>query len=133
MKLLSFRQLRVLFGLFAILLMAMSSFSPLASVHASPLGSLLQASEPPANQVVVKLKSGVSINTILARYNATLVDSLLENKVYILQLANGQTVDQIMPSLSADADLVNPDANHTYPITTSSVEQNYYADTAPDG
>lgn len=116
MNKISFRHLQVLMVLFTILMLSISSFRPLNAAHASP--ALL--GDPPANEVVVKLKSWVSINTILSRYNATLLGTLAENHVYFLQLANGQTADQMLPTLSADADIV-------------AAEPNYYAETAPDG
>ena len=77
-------------------------------------------SDPPSNQVAVKLKSWVSINTILARYNATQVDVLTETNLYALQLPAGQTAEQILPAMKADTDLW-------------SAEPNYYTETAPDG
>ncbi len=82
--------------------------------------SQLLLSNPPTNQVAVKLKSWVSINTILTRYNATLLDVLTETNLYTLQLPSGQTAEQIMPTLIMDTDLWY-------------AESNYYAETAPDG
>jgi subtilisin family serine protease len=115
----------VLFGLFVALVVATSYFAP---AQARP--SLL--ADPPVNQVAIKLKSGVAIGTILTRYGATLLGSFSENNVYFLQLANGQTADQILPTLNTDTDLVNPNSYPTI-ITSTAAEPNYYAETAPDG
>src|ERR1041384_1693986 len=65
----------------------------------------LNLADPPSDQVVVKLKFNVSINTILARYNATLLGTLSETNLYFLQLPAGQTADGILPALNADSDL----------------------------
>jgi len=109
----SFYKWLVLFGLFVALIVATSYFAP---AQARPL----QLADPPANQVAVKLKSGVSINTILTRYNATQVGVITETNLYFLQLPSGQTADQILPTMNADTDLWY-------------AEPNYYADAAPDG
>ena len=82
MKKLSFRYSQKLIGLGTIFLMILAVIGRLGVVHASP--SFL--SDPPVNQVAVKLKSWVSINTILSRYNATQVDVITETNLYILQL-----------------------------------------------
>lgn len=116
MKKTSFWRVQVLIVLFIIFVLAASGFRPLAAVHASPA----YLGDPPANQVAVKLKSWVSINTILTRYNATLVDSITETNLYMLQLPSGQTSDQMLPTLNADTDLWF-------------AEPNYYAEVAPDG
>lgn len=116
MKKLYFHKLHVLMGLSAILVMVISPFARLGIVHASPV----LISDPPANQVAVKLKPWVSINTILARYNATQIDMVSETNLYMLQLPGGQTADQMLPTLNADTDLWY-------------AEPNYYTDTAPDG
>src|SRR5688572_15035933 len=76
--------------------------------------------DPPPNEVVVKPKPGVSINTILTRYNATLLGRLTETNLYFLQLQPGQTADQILPTLSGDSDLYY-------------AEPNYYSDSSPGG
>ncbi len=111
------RSWQVLLWLITILVLFASSFSSFSSARASKL----LIGDPPANQVAVKLKySWESINTILARYGATLVGSYPENSVYMLQLASGQTADQMLPTLSADADIL-------------AAEPNYYAETGPDG
>jgi subtilisin family serine protease len=106
----------MLIGVLVILAMGTFSFRPAISAHASPA----LVSEVPANQVAVKLKSWVSLNTILARYNATQIDYLTETNLFILQLPGSQTADQILPTMLADTDLW-------------SAEPNYYTDTAPDG
>ncbi|RPJ26220.1 MAG: hypothetical protein EHM33_12370 [Chloroflexi bacterium] len=77
-------------------------------------------SDPPPDQVVVKLKPGVSINVILARYNASLLGTLTETNLYFLQLPPGQTADQILPVLISDPDLYY-------------AEPNYYSDGLPGG
>lgn len=79
-----------------------------------------KVADPPPDQAVVKLKPGVSINTILARYNAALLGTLTETNLYFLQLPAGQTADQILPLLNADSDLYY-------------AEPNYYSDGAPGG
>src|SRR5512141_2582233 len=76
--------------------------------------------DPPLDQVVVKPKAGVSINTILTRYNATLLGTLTETNLYFLQLPAGQTADQILPALNADTDIYY-------------AEPNYYSEGAPGG
>src|SRR5919198_847945 len=76
--------------------------------------------DPPADQVVVKLKFNVSINTILARYNATLLGTLTETNLYFLQLPSGQTASAVLPALNADSDLYY-------------AEPNYYTDGSPNG
>ncbi len=126
MKKLSFRYSQVLIGLLAILAMVTFSFRPYGLVHASPA----QLGEPPANEVAIKLKAGIPIGQILTRYGATLLGSLPENNVYFLQLANGQTSDQILPALNADTDLVKFVGNN---LTSTAAEVNYYAETMPDG
>ena len=117
MKNKTLRSWQVLLWLFTILVLFASSFSSFSSARASKL----LIGDPPANQVAVKLKySWESINTILARYGATLVGSYPENSVYMLQLASGQTADQMLPTLSADSDIL-------------AAEPNYYAEVGPDG
>jgi subtilisin family serine protease len=74
----------------------------------------------PPDEVVVKLRANVAIGTITSRYNATVFDQLAENRVYFLKLPAGQTAANLLPALSADADLV-------------SAEPNYYADPLPTG
>lgn len=80
----------------------------------------LNLTDPPPDQVVVKLKSNVSINTILARYNASLLGTVSETNLYFLQLSAGQTADGILPVLNADPDLYY-------------AEPNYYSDSSPNG
>jgi subtilisin family serine protease len=109
----SFYKWLVLFGLFVALIVATSYFAP---AEARPL----QLSDPPVNQVAVKLKSGVSINTILTRYNATQLGVITETNLYLLQLPSNQTAAQMLPILNTDTDLWY-------------AEENYYAETAPDG
>jgi subtilisin family serine protease len=107
----SFYKWLLLLGLFAALALANSRFEPVAASQA-------QLSNPPINQVAVKLKSG-SINTILTRYNATQIGFISETNLYILQLCSGQTADQMLPTLNADTDLWY-------------AELNYYTETSPD-
>jgi subtilisin family serine protease len=76
--------------------------------------------DPPADQVVVKLKPGVSIGTIQTRYNASVLGTVAESSLYFLRLSNGQTADQTLPALNADPDLFY-------------AEPNYYADGEPNG
>lgn len=71
-----------------------------------------RAANLPTDQVSVKLKPGVSINTILARYNATLLGSMPENSVYYLRLPSGQTASQMLPTLNADADIYYAEFNY---------------------
>src|SRR5512134_2186074 len=77
-------------------------------------------SDLPPDEVAVKLRSGVNINTITSRYNATVLGQLIENRVYFLKLPAGQTADTLLPVLNADADLVY-------------AEPNYYNDPLPAG
>ncbi|MGC1377859.1 MAG: S8 family serine peptidase [Anaerolineales bacterium] len=102
----------VLLGLLVALVLSTSYFAP---AEARP--SLL--ADPPANQVAVKLKSWVSINTILTRYNATQLGVITETNLYLLQLPSGETADQILPTMNADTDLWY-------------AEPNYYSDSTPD-
>ncbi|PKN95408.1 MAG: hypothetical protein CVU44_01615 [Chloroflexi bacterium HGW-Chloroflexi-6] len=92
----------------------------IATTFGSANASTTQISDPPSDQVAVKLKPGVAINTILARYNATLLGTVTETNFYFLELLNGQTASQLLPQLNADPDLYY-------------AEPNYYADGTPDG
>lgn len=76
--------------------------------------------DPPPDQVVVKPKFNVAINTILARYNASLLGTLTETNLYFLQLPAGQTANGILPALNADPDLYY-------------AEPNYYSESSPGG
>ncbi|MFZ6029084.1 MAG: S8 family serine peptidase [Chloroflexota bacterium] len=69
---------------------------------------------PPADEVAVKLKPGVNIQTILSRYNATQFGFLAETNLYFLKL-NGQDANALLPLMNADVDLYY-------------AEPNYYAD-----
>jgi hypothetical protein len=100
-------------GLFVLIAFAISS---VGSVNASQA----QISDPPPDQVAIKLKPGVAIGAILTRYNATLLGTIIETNLYFLQLLNGQTASQLLPSLNADSDLYY-------------AEPNYYTDGAPGG
>ncbi|MBN1309998.1 MAG: S8 family serine peptidase [Anaerolineae bacterium] len=99
--------------LFVLVVLAISSFS-LAQADQ------IQLIDPPADQVVVKPRQGVSIDTILGRYNASLLGAVSETKLYFLQLPAGQTANQLLPTLNSDPDLYY-------------AEPNYYADGSPDG
>ena len=66
----------------------------------------------PPDQVVVKPKPNISIDTILNRYHASLLGSVTETNLYFLQLPSGQTVDQILPALNADPDLYYAEPNY---------------------
>lgn len=77
-----------------------------------------QLPDPPSDQVVVKPKQGVAINTILSRYNSSLLGMVPETNIYFLQLSAGQTADQLLPTLNADPDLYY-------------AEPNYYTEGAP--
>ncbi len=81
---------------------------------------IAQVSDPPPDQVAVKLRPSAVIGTILARYNATLLATLPETRLYILRLPAGQTANALLPTLNADADLFY-------------AEPNYYAESAPNG
>lgn len=106
-------QYQVWIGFLVALTIAVSSFRPASAV-------VSQLSEPPSDQVVVKLKPNVAIANILTRYNVTLVGNIKETNLYFLKLSNGQTASQILPTMNADTDLYY-------------AEPNYYADSAPDG
>ena len=82
--------------------------------------STTRISDPPLDQVAIKLKPGVAIGTILPRYNATLLGTITETNLYFLQLPAGQTADQLLPSLNTDPDLFY-------------AEPNYYSDGSPGG
>ncbi len=108
-----FRKPRTWLAIVGAVVLVVSLFSRVPS-------SLAQVSDPPVNQVAVKLKPGVSINTILARYNASYLGMITETNLYFLQLASGQTADQLLPILNADQDLYY-------------AEPNYYTSGAPNG
>jgi hypothetical protein len=92
----------------------------LASSASWVRASQAQLSDPPSDQVAVKLRPGVSINTILARYDANLLGVVTETNLYFLQLLNNQTANQLLPTLNADPDLFY-------------AEPNYYSDGSPGG
>src|SRR5512143_2679509 len=77
-------------------------------------------SDLPPDEVAVKLRANVNINTITTRYNATVQGQLFENRVYFLKLPAGQTANNLLPVLNADADLIY-------------AEPNYYHDPLPAG
>lgn len=106
-------RLRVFSGLLFALVLCLSLIG-------SARADVRRVSDPPLDQVVVKPKAGVSIDTILARYNASLLGMLTETNLYFLQLLVGQTADQVLPVLNADADLYY-------------AEPNYYSEGAPGG
>jgi subtilisin family serine protease len=97
-----------------VLMMLLVSFSGQAGA------SDVQLADIPADQVVVKLKPNAAIGTILTRYNATLLGTITETSLYFLRLSAGQTADQLLPVLNADADLFY-------------AEPNYYSDGEPNG
>jgi subtilisin family serine protease len=97
-----------------VLMMLLVSFFGQAGASDAQLANI------PADQVVVKLKPNVAIGTILTRYNATLLGTITETNLYFLRLPSGQTADQLLPSLNADADLFY-------------AEPNYYSDGEPNG
>lgn len=108
-----FFRFKILLGLLAALALIVPTFVPARAGTTYLL-------DPPADQVAVKLKHGVSINTILARYNASLLGVLTETNLYFLKLPGGQTASQLLPVLNADADLFY-------------AEPNYYTDGQPGG
>ena len=107
------RMLLVLPMLFALVGLMISPFA-LARAQGT------QLADPPMDQVAVKLKPGVAISTILARYQATLLGEITETNLYFLQLPSGETADKILPTMNADTDLWY-------------AEPNYYVDGAPGG
>jgi len=113
MKRLNFLICQIFFSLIVLLALITLSFGYVKA-------SNLQIVDPPVDQVVVKLKSGVAIGTILGRYNATILETITETNLYFLQLPAGQTAEQILPSLNTDPDLFY-------------AEPNYYFDGSPNG
>jgi hypothetical protein len=103
----------ILFVIVILVVLLVASFS-LAQA------SQTQLPDPPADQVVVKPRHGVAIDTILSRYNASLLGVISETNLYFLQLPTGQTAAQLLPTLNADPDLFY-------------AEPNYYAEGAPGG
>lgn len=91
-------------------------FASFNLAYASPR----QDSDLPADQVAVKLKPGVALDTVLTRYQASLLGIITETNLYFLQLSNGQTAEALLPALNSDPDLYY-------------AEPNYYADGAPGG
>ncbi|HLF25876.1 MAG TPA: S8 family serine peptidase [Anaerolineae bacterium] len=85
-----------------------------------PSPTQASSADLPPDEVVVRLKPGVSINTITNRYNASVLSTLAENNVFFLRLNNGQTADALLPTLNADLDLYY-------------AEPNYYADPLSSG
>ena len=69
-------------------------------------------SDLPLDEVVVKLRSNVAIGTITSRYSATVIGRLIENRVYFLKLPAGQTANNLLPALNADADLIYAEPNY---------------------
>src|SRR5689334_21260509 len=108
-----FLRLRTLLRLLVVIGFVIPSFSLVYARRA-------QLSDPPVDQVVVKLKPTAAINTILTRYNASLLGTIPETRLYFLKLLGGQTANQLLPALNTDADLFY-------------AEPNYYADGAPGG
>lgn len=109
----SFFRYQIFISVLALLSIVLSSFG-----HVNADNSLLP--DPPADQVVVKLRPGVSIETILTRYQTTLLGTIAENNLHFLKLPSGQTASQILPSLNTDPDLFY-------------AEPNYYTDGEPNG
>lgn len=66
---------------------------------------------PPVDEVVVKLKSGVNIETILERYDATQFSLLAETNLYFLKL-NEQDASELLPVLNDDSDLYYAEPNY---------------------
>lgn len=106
-------RLRIFSGLLVALALCLAL---IGSAHAE----MPNLSDPPPDQVVVKPKPGISIDTILARYNAIQLDFLSETNIYFLKLPAGQTANQILPTLSTDPDLFY-------------AEPNYYNEGSPGG
>ncbi len=79
-----------------------------------PFSARAETFAPPPAEVAVKLKPNVSLQTILARYNASTIGHLTETNLYFLRL-NGQDAAAVLPAMNADADLYY-------------AEPNYYAD-----
>lgn len=109
----SFLRYQIFISVLVLLSLILSSFG-----YVNADNSLLP--DPPSDQVVVKLKQGVSIGTILTRYQATLLGTIAESNLHFLKLSAGQTAGQILPSLNTDPDLFY-------------AEPNYYADGEPNG
>lgn len=109
----AFLRYQIFIGVFVLFALAVLS---IGSVNASNT----QTSDPLPDQVAVKLKPGVAIGAILARYNASSLGEITETNLYFLQLLNGQTAAQLLPTLNADPDLYY-------------AEPNYYTDGAPGG
>lgn len=108
-----FLQSQIFVGLIVLSALIVATFG-------SANASTAQIPAPPSNQVVVKLKPGVPVDTILSRYNATLLGTISETNLYFLQLSAGQTADQLLPGLNTDPDMYY-------------AEPNYYSDGSPGG
>ncbi len=109
------RRSSLFLGLLLILVLLAASFQ---QAGASPSQSPIP--DPPPDQVAVKLKPGVAIDSILARYHASVLGTIPETNLYFLQLSGGQTATQVLPALNVDADLYY-------------AEPNYYVDGSPAG
>ncbi len=114
-----FNMFKVHFRVLPGLLLAILAFG-LASVIGTAHAEKSQLPDPPQDHVVIRPKPGVSINTLLARYNASTIGVLSENNVYLLKLEGEQTANQILPALNVDPDLYY-------------AEPDYYSDGSPSG
>lgn len=69
---------------------------------------------PPAfnpQQVLVRLAAGVSIETINARYGTRTLDAVETQRVYLLELPEGVSVDAFRAQISQDPDLITSAPN----------------------
>ena len=80
----NFFRCQLFISLIVLLALGISSFRPVSASNA-------QLPDPPPDQVVVKLRPSAAIGTILTRYNATLLGTIAESRLYFLQLPSGQT------------------------------------------
>jgi len=114
-----FKKFKVHVHVFPRLLFMILAFG-LASVISTAYAENSKLPAPPPDQVVIRPKPGVSINTLLARYNASVIGTLAENNVYLLKLSQGQTAEQVLPTLTLDTDIYY-------------AEPDYYSDGSPSG
>lgn len=62
-------------------------------------------------EVVVRLAPGVAIETIHARYGTRTIDGVAAERVYLLGLPEGETLEELLPRLAADPDLLAAGSN----------------------
>ncbi|MFQ5859174.1 MAG: S8 family serine peptidase [Anaerolineae bacterium] len=68
--------------------------------------------EYPSAEVVVKPQPGVPIARINARYGTATISRITETNLYLLALPPGETVEELLPQLNADPDVLYAELNY---------------------